>query len=244
MALLRGAMRFGVRMELLARNPCDAVTSPTASRSNAAALSGEEVRRILTAARGTRWESFLLLALTTGARRGERTGLSWSDVDEVNAVLTIRRSLSQTRTGTRLKDTKTHAIRTLPLSRAALDALRMQRVQQAKDELAAGDAYANPDGAIFTNELGQRHAPNHATYAFAKLAGAARIATTRLHDCRHTVATSLLTSGTDIRTTAGVLGHHGPTMTLSTYAHLMPEAQREAIERLGERLERLAGTLT
>jgi hypothetical protein len=38
-----------------------------------------------------------------------------------------------------------------------------------------------------------------------------------------------------------VLGHSSPTITLSTYAHLMPEAQRDAVERVGERLERLAG---
>jgi hypothetical protein len=30
-------------------------------------------------------------------------------------------------------------------------------------------------------------------------------------------------------------------VALSTYAHLMPEAQREAVDRLGERFERLAG---
>jgi hypothetical protein len=30
-----------------------------------------------------------------------------------------------------------------------------------------------------------------------------------------------------------------PTITLSTYAHLMPEAQRDAVDHLDERLERL-----
>jgi hypothetical protein len=46
----------------------------------------------------------------------------------------------------------------------------------------------------------------------------------------------------DVRTAAGVLGHASPTVTLSTYAHLMPEAQREAIDRLGARLESLAAS--
>ena len=48
-------------------------------------------------------------------------------------------------------------------------------------------------------------------------------------------------AGVDVRTTAGVLGHASATITLSTYAHLVPEAQREAVDRLGEHLERLAG---
>jgi len=61
-----------------------------------------------------------------------------------------------------------------------------------------------------------------------------------LHDLRHTAATTLLTAGVDVRTAAGVLGHASPSLTLLTYAHLMPEARRDAVDRLGERLERLA----
>jgi integrase len=74
------------------------------------------------------------------------------------------------------------------------------------------------------------------------MARRAGISSTRLHDLRHTAATTLLVAGVDVRTTAGVLGHASPTITLSTYAHLMPNAQREAVDRLGERLERLAGS--
>jgi hypothetical protein len=56
---------------------------------------------------------------------------------------------------------------------------------------------------------------------------------------RHTAATTLLVAGVDVRTAAGVLGHASPSITLSTYARLMPEAQREAVDRLRERLESL-----
>ncbi|MGH7707499.1 MAG: hypothetical protein ACREQ5_08135 [Candidatus Dormibacteria bacterium] len=51
------------------------------------------------------------------------------------------------------------------------------------------------------------------------------------------MAAGTLASAFDVRTTAGVLGHASPTVTLSIYAHLMPEAQRDAVDRLGERLE-------
>lgn len=78
-----------------------------------------------------------------------------------------------------------------------------------------------------------------ATCAFDRIARKAGISTTRLHDLRHTAATTLLVAGVDVRTAAGVLGHASPTVTLSTYAHLMPEAQRDAVDRLGERIEQL-----
>jgi hypothetical protein len=79
-----------------------------------------------------------------------------------------------------------------------------------------------------------------ATCAFDRIARKAGISTTRLHDLRHTAATTLLVAGVDVRTVAGVLGHVSPSITLSTYAHLMPEAQRDAVDRLGLSLERLA----
>jgi hypothetical protein len=87
---------------------------------------------------------------------------------------------------------------------------------------------------------GERITPMAASCAFESIARKARISTTRLHDLRHTAATALLLVGVDICTVAGILGHESLTITLSTYAHLMPETQRAAVDRLGERLERLA----
>jgi integrase len=242
--LLNGAMRFALRMELIGRNPCEAATRPSVKRSAAKALSSEETTRLLEAARSTRWAAFLTLALTTGARRGELCALSWDDLDTERETLTIRRSLSQTREGIALKTTKTGRTRTLPLSRMALDALRSQRALQARERLSAGLTYANADGAIFTDEMGRRITPMAASCAFERIARKAKISTTRLHDLRHTAATTLLLAGVDVRTAAGVLGHASPTITLSTYAHLMPEAQREAVDRLGERLERLVAPMS
>jgi integrase len=232
-------MRFALRMELIGRNPCEAATRPSIKRSDAKALSADEVTRLLDAAQSTRWEQFLTLALSTGARRGELCGLSWDDYDVENVTLTIRHSLSQTRHGIALKATKTGRTRTLPLSRVANDALRSQRALQARERLASGRLYVNDDGAIFADELGRRMTPMAATCAFDRIARKAGISTTRLHDLRHTAATTLLLAGVDVRTAAGVLGHASPTITLSTYAHLMPEAQRDAVDRLGERLEML-----
>ena len=240
--LLNGAMRFALRMELIGRNPCDAATRPSIIRSEAKALTADEVTRLLEAAGGSRWGAFVTLALATGARRGELCALSWNDYDADNGTLTIRHSLSQTRHSIGLKATKTGRTRTLPLSRIANDALRSQRALQAHERLANGHSYHNLDSAIFADEIGGRVTPMAATCAFDRIARKAGISTTRLHDLRHTAATTLLVAGVDVRTVAGVLGHASPSITLSTYAHLMPEAQREAVDRLGERLERLVGS--
>jgi integrase len=55
---------------------------------------------------------------------------------------------------------------------------------------------------------------------------------TRIHDLRHTTATTLLATGTDIATTARILGHATPQITATVYAHVLPGATAQAAERL------------
>ena len=44
----------------------------------------------------------------------------------------------------------------------------------------------------------------------------------RYHDLRHTFASTLLSHGVSVKAVADWLGHASPTITLTTYAHLMP----------------------
>ncbi len=241
--LLHGALAWALDLELVGRNVCDteAARPPRPSRSPAKALGDDEIARLLMAANATRWGPFVTLALATGARRGELCALSWSDVDFEAETVTIARSLSQTKDHVELKGTKTGSVRRLSLSRLALDALQRQLAMQEQDKVRALGRYSD-EGAVFAPALGGRITPMSATKAFVRLAKAARISTTRLHDTRHTAATHLLVGGTDVRTTAGVLGHATANVTLSIYAHLVGDAQRAAIEGLGARLERIAAT--
>jgi integrase len=239
--LLHGAIEWALGLELVARNVCRtaAAKPPRLSPSPAKALADDEVAKLLTVANATRWGPFVTLALATGARRGELCALSWSDVDFENETLTIAKSLSQTKNRVELKGTKTGSVRRLGLSRLALQALRRQSVMQIKDKRLAPAQYADED-AVFATPLGTRITPMSATKAFVRLAKAARISTTRLHDTRHTAATHLIVDGTDVRTTASVLGHTTPNVTLAIYAHLVADVQRAAVERLGATLERIA----
>jgi integrase len=55
------------------------------------------------------------------------------------------------------------------------------------------------------------------------------------HSLRHTCAILLLSSGVDVKTAAGRLGHN-PALLLRTYAHFVPSADRAAADRLGAAL--------
>ncbi len=52
------------------------------------------------------------------------------------------------------------------------------------------------------------------------------------HLLRHTAASLMLASGTDVQTVAGRLPHASATTTLQTYSHLIGQADRDAADRL------------
>jgi integrase len=60
----------------------------------------------------------------------------------------------------------------------------------------------------------------------------------RFHDCRHTVASILLSAGQSLRAVSRRLGHSRPEMTLRVYAHCLPLDD----ERLAGEMDRVMGS--
>jgi len=148
-----------------------------------------------------------LLAITTGARRGELVSLRWADVD----VKTGRALVRETKNGEQ---------RTLPLAGKALDALRELKLQgSARSEFV----FPNPSGHPGAFE----HFDSH-WYAALEAAG---IKDFRFHDLRHTTASMLGAQGASLLEIADVLGHKTLAM-VKRYSHLVVDHKAKVIEKL------------
>ena len=96
---------------------------------------------------------------------------------------------------------------------------------------------------IFCDELGGTINPQRLTERFGALRKAAGIRPGRLHDVRHSHATHLL-SGCDpmppvpVHIVAARLGHSSPVVTLTTYAHVLPQSDTEAASLMAAVLAR------
>ena len=55
----------------------------------------------------------------------------------------------------------------------------------------------------------------------------------RLHDLRHTAASTMLQNGVDIKTVSGILGHYDAGFTLRTYTHTTDRQQEQAADMMG-----------
>jgi integrase len=236
--VLREALQQALRWQLLARNPADAVEPPHARRREMEVFDHREVERLLDAARGTRLAVPVLLAVTTGLRRGELLGLRWQDVDLEASKLAVRQSLEHTKAGLAFKQPKTQkGRRAVTLPPMAVDALRRHKADQAKERLLLGPAYAD-HGLVLARADGRPANPEELTRAFKRLTKKAGVRGLSLHKLRHTHATLLLCANVHPKIVSERLGHATVGITLDTYSHVLPNLQEEAARKIDALLAR------
>ena len=229
--VLKEALRHAVGWQLLERNPADAVTAPRAERVEMRSLDADEVGRLLDGCRDDDMRRLVFTAVSTGLRLGELLGLRWSDVDLKARAATIRRTAQYLgQEGVQLRSPKTsRSRRTVSLSPATVSVLREHRAAQNERRLLMGPAYVDED-AVFCAPDGRLVPPYSISGRFRRLVRRIGLGSLRFHDLRHTSATLALQAGIPAQVVSRRLGHASVAFTLDTYAHVLPDQQREAAD--------------
>ena len=237
-AVLRACLRWAAGPGgLLTLSPMRHIKAPKQSGgpTRASALSAEQVRAFLDAAKGTPHFALFAMLFATGARPGEALALRWEDLDLDQGVARIERTLSRPGGKYDMRQPKTpKSKRVVPLSTGLVRTLREQRAEQAKQRLALGADWQD-QGLVFPGSAGAP-ADEMEVYRrhFLKLAKLAQLPEgTRLYDARHTFATLALTGGVPVHEVSKILGHSTVTLTLNTYSHLLSSRATVATDAVG-----------
>ena len=141
-AVLQSAFRQAVRWKMLAEDPCVGVDLPRKLRKEMQALSVEECRRFLDAARQSAWFALFALALTTGMRPSEYLALRWSAMDWTRGAVSVCRTIQYLKAGWAFDDTKRkRSRRVVKLHEFVMEALRRVRSSQTGAEGRRGDTW-------------------------------------------------------------------------------------------------------
>lgn len=210
-AALSHAFSFAVKeRRLLDRNPVGDIARKKEPRGRTRFLSDAERTALLDACAKSDWaalHTLVLLAISTGARRGELVSLRWTDVD-----LKAGRALVQ--------ETKNGEQRTLPLAGKVLEALRSLKLNgSARSEYV----FPNPSGHPGPFEYFDAY-----WYTALEIA---EIGDFHFHDLRHTTASMLAAQGCSLLEIADVLGHKTLAM-VKRYSHLVVDHKAKVIERM------------
>jgi len=232
-AVLHKALDQAVGWSLVPRNATEVVTPPRPASEEIRPLDSEQVRALLEAASGERFEALYVLAIHTGLRQGKLLGLKWDDVDLEDGLIRVRRTLTRHRGSLLLGEPKTkRSRRTVRLTEPAVDALSDHLARQLVQIESLGDLYRD-QGLVFATQKGTLVNPsNLRKCSFAPLLEKAGLPRIRFHDLRHTCATLLLARNVNPKIVSEMLGHATVAITLDTYSHVLPDMQDSATRAL------------
>lgn len=91
--VLHCALKQGVKLGLLVRNPASVVIRPKLEQNEMKFFTEEQAQQFLHTAKQDRLYALYYLAIHTGMRKSELLGLRWKDVDWENGVLQVQRQL-------------------------------------------------------------------------------------------------------------------------------------------------------
>jgi integrase len=234
--IIRRALTQGVRWGWITHNPAIDASPPRVPLNELKPPDPAQVVRVFNLAREVDPDlaTFIMLAASSGARRGELLALRWIDLDLDGGRLSIERGIVRVGEDLVEQGTKTHQSRRISLDAGSIANLRAHWGRMTERAAVAGTVITS-EGFVFSHAVDGSTPwhPDSTSRAFRKICQRAGVTGIRLHDLRHYVATRLLAAGVDVRTVAGRLGHRNPSTTLNVYSHFVPEADREAADALG-----------
>lgn len=226
-AIIHRALKYAVKMDLIAANPADKVERPRKERFLPSFYDQEEPRVLLKTVSNTPLEVPVSLAAFYGLRRSEVLGLRWNAVDFKENTLTISHTVvSCCVDGKRMEiaadTTKTKtSLRTLPLVPTIRELLLSVQARQAENRRLCGRCYCKQYMEyICVNEIGERIKPNWLTSTFHNFLEDNGLRLIRFHDLRHSSASLLLANHVPLKQIQEWLGHSDFSTTANIYAHL------------------------
>lgn len=225
---IKRAIRRAQAYDLIGRNVAEPLDLPSGQPGRTSrAMTEEQARAVLDAARRDRLCAAFMVELTMGLRPGEMRALHWDHVDLDNRVMHVWTSTRRDR------DTKTaKSRRTLEIPEFVVSELRAHRVRQAEEKLKAGERW-HDDGLVFCKADGGEYTRNGWRLAFSRITRAAGLGHWHPHEARHTFVSVSSANGVDVRDIADYVGHGTTAVTESVYRKVITPKLRGGASVMG-----------
>ncbi|MEG1868897.1 MAG: tyrosine-type recombinase/integrase [Clostridiales bacterium] len=229
--VLKSIMSKAYKLGYIDNNPTDTarLDLPKVKQPDIEIFSQEEAAYMLGCLENEPLQFKLLihLAIVTGCRRGELVALQWQYVDLEKKTIEVRQSNYKIKgEDISTKTTKTGEKRIFSIPDYCIELLKKHRLTLKQERLKLGSLWQEGNW-LFTQWNGQPMHPHTPSQWFEKFQKRHDIPHRKFHALRHTSATLLLTSGTNIKTVASRLGHT-QLSTTNRYVHSLESADKVA----------------
>jgi integrase len=209
--------KAALRLEIVGRNPVEAVDAPALPPSVGKVWTAEECRRFLAATADEPHGPLWALLLATSMRIGEALALTWGAVDLKAGTVAVVQTLTRDRKHRwYVGEPKTdRARRVVALGPVGLSALgRLPR--------------GLPGAFVFPGEVYGFLEPRSVWRAFRAACLRHGLPVLRVHDLRHTAITLAIEAGVPLGVVSGRAGHSSYSITADRYSHLTPAPDGDA----------------
>jgi len=236
-AFVSAIFEHAIKMQVVSRNPCKAVTLPKVFNEEHEIYTVGEVQNILELMfqeeDKPHFALYFTLAVFTGFRRGELLGLEFRDIDFDKGSISVIRTSNYVKGKGVITDTPktSKSKRTIQLPLAILDFLKRYREQRAEYARSLGDKWVESD-RLFISWDGSPMFPNTPSKYFKRFCEKHGLRYISVHGFRHFNASVQISAGVDVKAVQMSLGHSNPMTTLSIYTHAFQSAQTVSMEKI------------
>lgn len=240
------AIEWAIDHEFATFNPFDRVKRPKGAKPKSTALEQEQAEHLMDCAMRelesatlgfykphkiarANYCMFVVIALSTGMRRGEICGLQWSDIED--SYISIKQAIKAD--GEIGEPKNTSSIRRVAIGKKLSNLLKAFNIWQSEFRPKRDFGEFNP---VLCDIDGNRMSQNSLEHWWKEFVHDAGFDGLRIHDMRHTHATLLIASGVDVKTVQTRLGHSSADMTLNVYSHAVPRNDEKAASGIDEML--------
>lgn len=245
-------MDYAITLEIAQNNPFERVTRPKVKRTRTEKevkfYTSDEVQKVLSNLEQraknmysenlmykyfAEWDLTMYRVLAfTGLRGGEALALTWKDIDFSNKLLTVNKTLSQTRKGFEVLPPKTKSSnRIISIDDKTCSLLKKWQLRQKQFFFQNKIKNKNIIFSDYESNYSNRQSLYMRSSRVSQFVGLPNIGT---HGWRHTHASMLYEAGVPMKEAQERLGHASLEMTNSIYTHLNSKQKNAAAEKLAK----------
>ncbi len=262
--IIRIILEQAVMCNLIMKNPCLAVTLPRADTKKKEILTEEEQKRFLEFVQNSKqWRQYyplFLVGFGTGMRIGEILALNWGDIDFINGVIRVNKTLQYLQSEVDKKcryviqtPKTSSSIRTIPMVSQLVEILKKHWEEQHTQIIYLGDAWQKNGekllrNLVFTTRFGNpmdRNSVNRSISSIirdlnkegeekAKKENSQYVPIKDFspHCMRHSFATRCFEAGIEPKIIQMYMGHSTLAVTMDIYTHVSENGKKEEIKKI------------
>lgn len=233
-SLINGVLNKAVQWDYLERNPNLKVEKPKVNRKPSKYYDKEQALRLIECLENEplKYQALIFLAIDTGARRGELTGLDWDDIDFKNGYVRIDETTQYINGKIIVKAPKNNSsIRVVPITSKTVNVLKEYKREQLEREILLGDKWEKTT-KVFTSNFGGMMFPNTPSDIFTKICKKYKLDKLNFHGLRHTSVSLLINAGIPLQVISKRVGHSTTATTSNIYSHVFESSELSAKNEL------------